>query len=167
MGDGYKDGLLEDGLNRYFEQVWAEKHARGDYGAAEEVDMAIEWVARAEHTGHLNRAVYHMQKAGVLAVKEALFHGKIINGWEDAAPNFAREYEGWGWPLRELRELPDEYQAVANLYDNALLRDIRQTGSRLIPADRELRFAEQRVEEAQAALSQEQLKLEKLKTKSG
>lgn len=65
-----------------------------------------------------------------------------------------------GWPLHNLEKLPDGYQVVANLYDNPWLRRIRQTGSRLIPEDREIRFARARVKEAHEKFEEEQAGLD-------
>jgi hypothetical protein len=66
------------------------------------------------------------------------------------------------WELSQLRELPDRYQILANLADSDELRRIRQTGSRLIAPDREVRFALARVEEARRILAIEEAELRRL-----
>jgi hypothetical protein len=171
-GDHSTDGWLEWGLQERAVQRRAEREAKGDFGAADEIQAATEVVERATTINHLRRAEILFRNAGILAAREALFQGVKIKGWGGKTSNlelppFERDEAGaTNWfgnaNLRRLEALPDRYQILANLADNALLKPIRQTGSRLVPPDREIKFARQRVDKAAQVLKDEQEELEEL-----
>jgi len=85
-GDHAKPGGLNDSyLDAYYERHWAEKAAIGDFGASGELEFGLMFLEAAEESGNpdrIDRAKQVIQRAGMLAAKEARFRGVEINGWE-------------------------------------------------------------------------------------
>lgn len=156
----YGDGWNEWYLDASFKRQREEREAKGDFGAESALETAIEYVERADSLFDLHQAEGYYARAGALAVYEALFEGVVINGWEEAS--YPEKMEVMDIPLSRIEKLPDKYQIIANLADNGWLREIRQTGSQLIPSDREAKFAQARIDALRAELEAEEAELGRL-----
>ncbi|MEX2006953.1 MAG: hypothetical protein WD877_02200 [Candidatus Saccharimonadales bacterium] len=128
-GDHAKPGgYNSERLAEYYARKRAEREAKGDFGAAAEIDIASRYVALATSTRHLRKAEIIYANAGILAAKEARFHGYEIKGWDSEIsstepPAFERMPDGDAlWfidsPLSHVEGLPRNLRFLGQLANN-------------------------------------------------